>query len=159
MEPLDSEEFELRQNLNNYPTLLCQYLPDFVQLTELVPRIIARIIASRQPDANFEQLTGVFRNYDYPEIKQKYKDYVDLLKDKAEFYRLRRQLFLEGYPMELYVCDGAYRERGLFITMKNGLLRFYNSMARNILFDTFSTVFSVKIILLNYQTVSERRKE
>ncbi|GJD07486.1 hypothetical protein Gasu2_18450 [Galdieria sulphuraria] len=94
-----------------------------------------------QPDANFEQLTGIFRNYHFPEMKQKHKDYVDSLKDKAEFYRLLGQLVLEGYPIEMYVCDGAYRDRGLLITMKNGLLRFYNNIARDILFDTLSNVF------------------
>ncbi|EME27622.1 uncharacterized protein Gasu_47680 [Galdieria sulphuraria] len=105
--------------------------------------MIARMVARtrEQPDANFEQLTGIFRNYHFPEMKQKHKDYVDSLKDKAEFYRLLGQLVLEGYPIEMYVCDGAYRDRGLLITMKNGLLRFYNNIARDILFDTLSNVF------------------
>eukprot|EP00871_Galdieria_phlegrea_P000938 jgi/Galph1/1845/GphlegSOOS_G531.1 len=48
-----------------------------------------------------------------------------------------RALFLDKSAPHLSVAHGAYRDRGLLISMNDRSLKFYNSIARNILFSTF----------------------
>eukprot|EP00871_Galdieria_phlegrea_P000664 jgi/Galph1/1599/GphlegSOOS_G297.1 len=73
-------------------------------------------------------------------MKRSHDKYVDSLKSSSaedSFSDMLRALFLDKSAPHLSVAHGAYRDRGLLISMNDRSLKFYNSIARNILFSTF----------------------
>jgi hypothetical protein len=77
----------------------------------------------------------------YAEMEKVHSEYVNSLTDesnKKKFYEMLYKIFLGSVTPTIRLSDGAYRDRGLLITMTDRSLRFYNSIARDILFETFS---------------------
>jgi hypothetical protein len=76
-------------------------------------------------------------------MKRRQFEYVDSLNDskKADFVQMLYKLFLGPEIARITICDNAYRHRGFLITFKDRSLQFYNSAARDILFDTFMQLY------------------
>jgi len=76
-------------------------------------------------------------------MKRRHFEYVDSLNDteKMDFAAMLYKLFLGQDTPRITICEDAYRDRGLLITFKDRYLQFYNSVARDILLDTFTKFY------------------
>jgi len=76
-------------------------------------------------------------------MEKRHKEYVDSLKeeDKETFYNMLYKLFLDRESPAITLFDRSYRDRGLLITLNDGSLHFYNSIARDILFESFPNYY------------------
>jgi hypothetical protein len=122
------------QALPDYSVVLRQYAPQIVELSGLVPRMIAELVttANESPDLSFENLEDKFINAIYSLLKRKHDQYMKSLtdeEDKIKFYEMLRKLFLSKSIPSISICDSAYRDSGPLITKKNQKLRFYNGVA------------------------------
>jgi len=142
VEPLSKEEFEIWVTLHDYPKAFRDNESTIVDLTGRVPRMIARLIETSRsfPNLSFEELVSKFTKEVYNDMKKRHKEYVDSLKeeDKETFYNMLYELFLGRETPAITLFDSAYRDRGLLLAMNDASLRFYNSIARDILFEAFS---------------------
>ncbi|GJQ14913.1 hypothetical protein GpartN1_g6704.t1 [Galdieria partita] len=142
LEPLSFKEFDLWQDLPDYPPILRQHSDEMVELTGLVPRMIAEMVnlAKDLPNASFQDLKRDFISECLPEMKKKHRTYVRSLKyeeDRDDFYSMLYDLFMDRKAPSVTLADGAYRDRGLLIVVNRSYLRFYNSIARDILLSSF----------------------
>ncbi|GJQ09909.1 hypothetical protein GpartN1_g1700.t1 [Galdieria partita] len=142
LEPLSFKEFDLWQDLPDYPPILRQHTDEIVELTGLVPRMIAEMVflANDRPDANFESLKIHFTSNLYSEMIRKHNVYLDGLRserEKSDFDSMLYKLFMDRNKPNITVADGAYISRGLLVVVNRIYLRFYNSVARDILLSSF----------------------
>ncbi|GJQ13971.1 hypothetical protein GpartN1_g5762.t1 [Galdieria partita] len=142
LEPLSFKEFDLWQDLPDYPPILRQHSDEMVELTGLVPRMIAKMVtlAKDLPDASFEYLQAELTSYLYSEMTRSHNDYLDGLRSEREkraFDSMLYKLFMDRSKPNITVADGAYRDRGLLVVVSRIYLRFYNSVARDILLSSF----------------------
>ncbi|KAK4528554.1 hypothetical protein GAYE_SCF61G6498 [Galdieria yellowstonensis] len=148
IEPLSKEEFKIWQALGDYPETFRDNEGTIVDLTGRIPRTIAELIElSRSfPNFSFEELVSGFTKNAFGDMKKRHEEYVDSLteKQKKAFYNLLYELFLGRETPAITLFDSAYRDRGLLLEMNNGSLRFYNSVARDILFESFSNYYFTK---------------
>ncbi|KAK4526702.1 hypothetical protein GAYE_SCF26G4618 [Galdieria yellowstonensis] len=144
VEPLSREEFAIWENLSDYPNLK-EKRNEMIDLTGLVPRMIGILVnlLSTSGDFSFEEVTQIFKADICNSMKMRHFEYVDSLKDskKTDFVEMLYKLFLGGKTPRITVCEDAYRDRGLLITFEDRSLQFYNSVAREILFDTFTQFY------------------
>ncbi|GJQ15275.1 hypothetical protein GpartN1_g7066.t1 [Galdieria partita] len=142
LEPLSFNEFDLWQDLPDYPPILRQHSDEMVELTGLVPRMIAKMVnlAKTRPDANFETLKTRLSSNLYSEMTRSHNDYLDGLRSEREkraFDSMLYKLFMDRNKPNITVADGAYRDLGLLVVVSRIYLRFYNSVARDILLSSF----------------------
>ncbi|GJQ12170.1 hypothetical protein GpartN1_g3961.t1 [Galdieria partita] len=142
LEPLSFKEFDLWQDLPDYPPILRQHSDEMVELTGLVPRMIAKMVtlAKDLPDASFEYLQAELTSYLYSEMTRSHNDYLDGLRSEREkraFDSMLYKLFMDRSKPNITVADGAYRDRGLLVVVSRIYIRFYNSVARDILLSSF----------------------
>ncbi|KAK4523504.1 hypothetical protein GAYE_PCTG60G1400 [Galdieria yellowstonensis] len=160
IEPLSKEEFKIWQALNDYPETFRDNESTIVDLTGRVPRTIAELIElSRSfPNFSFEEMVAGFTKNAFGDMKKRHEEYVDSLTEekKKAFYNMLYELFLGRETPAITLFDSAYRDRGLLLEMKNGSLRFYNSIACDVLFESFSNYYFTKERLVE---VSNKFKE
>ncbi|GJQ09615.1 hypothetical protein GpartN1_g1406.t1 [Galdieria partita] len=142
LEPLSFKEFDLWQDLPDYPRILRQHSDEMVELTGLVPRMIAKMVtlAKDLPDASFEYLQAELTSYLYSEMTRSHNDYLDGLRSEREkraFDSMLYKLFMDRSKPNITIADGAYTSRGLLVVVSRIYLRFYNSVARDILLSSF----------------------
>ncbi|GJQ13986.1 hypothetical protein GpartN1_g5777.t1 [Galdieria partita] len=142
LEPLSFKEFDLWQDLPDYPSILRENSDEVVELTGLVPRMIAKMVflVNNLPDASFETLKTRFTLNLYSEMIRKHNGYLDGLRserEKSEFDSMLYKLFMDRNKPNITVADGAYISRGLLVVVDEVYLRFYNSAARDILLTSF----------------------
>ncbi|KAK4526948.1 hypothetical protein GAYE_SCF29G4867 [Galdieria yellowstonensis] len=145
VEPLSKEEFEIWENLSDYPPNFKDKRNEIIDLTGLVPRVMGMLInmANASGDLSFEEVASNLKADISNSMKMRHVEYVDSLNDvkKADFAKMLYNLFLGGGTPSMTICDNAYRDRGLLITLKDRSLQLYNSVARDILFDTFTQFY------------------
>ncbi|GJQ12774.1 hypothetical protein GpartN1_g4565.t1 [Galdieria partita] len=142
LEPLSFKEFDLWQDLPDYPSILRQHSDEVVELTGLVPRMIAKMVflANDRPDANFESLKIHFTSNLYSGMIRKHNGYLDGLsagREKSDFDSMLYKLFMDRNKPNITIADAAYTSRGLLVVVSGIYLRFYNSVARDILLSSF----------------------
>ncbi|KAK4527273.1 hypothetical protein GAYE_SCF38G5195 [Galdieria yellowstonensis] len=147
--PLSREEFEIWERLDDYPETFRDNDNTVVDCTGRVPGVIAELIdMSRSfPNLSFEEVAAQFYEECYADMQIVHSEYVKSLTvemAKKSFYDGLYKLFLDRETPAITLFDSAYRDRGLLITMNNGSLRFYNSIARDILFESFSKHYFTK---------------
>jgi len=144
VEPLNREEFTIWENLSDYPNLK-EKREEVIDLTGLVPGMIGILVnfLNTFGDFSFEEVSQIFKADICNSMKMRQFEYVDSLKDskKTDFVEMLYKLFLGGKTPRITICEDAYRVRGLLITFKDRSLQFYNSVAREILFDTFTQFY------------------
>ncbi|KAK4528928.1 hypothetical protein GAYE_SCF67G6877 [Galdieria yellowstonensis] len=142
VEPLSLEEFAIWEKLRDYPPKLKNKKNEVIDLTGLVPRMIGMVVnlAKTCSDLSFEDLFSKFRERVIADMQQKHDEYVDALdkRNKAKFMQMLHKLFVGSETPKIRICDAAYRDRGLLIALNDCSLQFYNSIARDILYNTFS---------------------
>ncbi|KAK4526498.1 hypothetical protein GAYE_SCF24G4414 [Galdieria yellowstonensis] len=160
IEPLSKEEFKIWQALDDYPETFRDNESTVVDLTGRVPRTIAELteLSRSFPNFSFEEMVAGFTKNAFGDMKKRHEEYVDSLteKQKKAFYNMLYELFLGRETPAITLFDSAYRDRGLLIAMNNGSLRFHNSVARDILFESFSNYYFTKERLVE---VSNKFKE
>ncbi|KAK4524636.1 hypothetical protein GAYE_SCF04G2537 [Galdieria yellowstonensis] len=160
IEPLSKEEFKRWQALDDYPETFRDNERTVVDLTGRVPRTIAELIElSRSfPNFSFDEMVAGFTKNAFGDMKKRHEEYVDSLREekKKAFYNMLYELFLGRETPAITLFDSAYRDRGLLLEMNNGSLRFYNSIARDVLFESFSNYYFTKERLVE---VSNKFKE
>eukprot|EP00871_Galdieria_phlegrea_P003390 jgi/Galph1/4051/GphlegSOOS_G2744.1 len=141
VEPLNSEEYHIWTSLQDYPSILRLNSPRVIELTGAVPRMIAKMVSLCQDSiTSFDKVESNFTEDVSLVMKRSHDKYVESLKSSSvedSFSDMLRALFLDKSAPPLSVAHGAYRDRGLLISMNDRSLKFYNSIARNILFSTF----------------------
>jgi hypothetical protein len=73
-------------------------------------------------------------------MEDNHSSFVEGSQSPRRMYRFRKlleELFLGRSTPNITVADGGYRDCGLLITLNNKSLRFYNSIAGDILFSSF----------------------
>ncbi|KAK4528739.1 hypothetical protein GAYE_SCF63G6685 [Galdieria yellowstonensis] len=160
IEPLSKEEFKIWQALDDYPETFRDNESTVVDLTGRVPRTIAELIELSRSFRNFsfEELVAWFTKNAFGDMKKRHEAYLDSLteKQKKAFYNMLYELFLGRETPAITLFDSAYRDRGLLLEMKNGSVCFYNSIARDVLFESFSNYYFTKEHLVE---VSNKFKE
>jgi len=115
---------------------------EVIDLTGLVPRMIGMVVhfANTSGGMSFEDLFSKLRDTVSGAMQQKHDEYVDALdkRNKAKFMQMLHKLFVGSETPKIRICDAAYRDRGLLIALNDYSLQFYNSIARDILYNTFS---------------------
>eukprot|EP00871_Galdieria_phlegrea_P005303 jgi/Galph1/5774/GphlegSOOS_G4401.1 len=141
VEPLNSEEYHIWTSLQDYPSILRLNSPRVIELTGAVPRMIAKMVSLCQDSiTSFDKMESDFTEDVSLVMKRSHDKYVNSLESPSvedSFSDMLRALFLDKSAPHLSVAHGAYRDRGLLISMNDRSLKFYNSIARNILFSTF----------------------
>ncbi|GJQ14723.1 hypothetical protein GpartN1_g6514.t1 [Galdieria partita] len=142
LEPLGFKEFDLWEELPDYPSILRQHSDEIVELTGLVPIMIAKMVAlaNDHPDASFEDLRVEFTAKVYCEMMRRHNDYLDGLsseREKRNFDSMLYKLFMDRTKPNITIADGVYISRGLLVVVDRIYLRFYNSVARDILLSSF----------------------
>ncbi|GJQ09614.1 hypothetical protein GpartN1_g1405.t1 [Galdieria partita] len=142
LEPLSFKEFDLWQDLPDFPPILRQHSDEVIELTGLVPRMIAKMVflTKTRPDANFKTLKTRLSSNLYSKMTRSHNDYLDGLcseREKSAFDSLLYRLLMNRNKPNITVADGAYRGRGLLVAVNRSYLRFYNSIARGILLSSF----------------------
>eukprot|EP00871_Galdieria_phlegrea_P003482 jgi/Galph1/4134/GphlegSOOS_G45.1 len=141
LEPLNNEEYNLRIELQDYPSILRHHSPQVVEPTVMAPGMIAiMVLLYSEPVSSFEELEESFACNIQPFMERKHVQYIESLKTgdvDDDFLEILRALFLGDCTPSMDICNSAYLARGLFIVMKNRTLRFYNNIAGDILFFTF----------------------
>ncbi|KAK4525357.1 hypothetical protein GAYE_SCF09G3265 [Galdieria yellowstonensis] len=160
IEPLSKEEFKIWQALDDYPETFRDNESTIVDLTGRVPRTIAELIELSRSFRNFsfEALVAWFTKNAFGDMKKRHEAYLNSLTEekKKAFYNMLYELFLGRETPAIALFDSAYRDRGLLLEMNNGSLRFYNSIARDVLFESFSNYYFTKERLVE---VSNKFKE
>jgi len=114
-------------------------------LTGLVPRMISMVVdfANTSGGMSFEDLFSKLRDTVSGAMEKKHDEYVEALskRKKAKFMKMLHKLFLGSETPRIRISDAAYRDRALLIALNDGRLQFYNSIARYILFGTFSRYY------------------
>eukprot|EP00871_Galdieria_phlegrea_P005216 jgi/Galph1/5696/GphlegSOOS_G4348.1 len=143
LDPLNMEEYEKWKQLPDYPDILREHEVEMMELSGLVPRMIARLVSLSKYFKSFEEISANFVDENFEQMKKRHKQYVRSLNpdSKPEFHELLYSLFLDRSIPVTRLADGAYRDRGLLIATSEKKLRFYNSLARDILFKSFLDVF------------------
>ncbi|KAK4526878.1 hypothetical protein GAYE_SCF59G6420 [Galdieria yellowstonensis] len=145
VEPLSLEEFAIWENLRDYPPNLKDKRNEVADLTGLVPRMIIMVVdfANTSGGMSFEDLFSKLRDTVCGVMEKKHDEYVEALnkRKKAKFMKMLHKLFLGSETPRIRISDAAYRDRGLLIALNDGRLQFYNSIARDILFGTFSRYY------------------
>jgi len=117
VKPLSREEFEIWENLSDYPPNLKDKKNEVIDLTGLVPRIIGMLVnlLSTFGDLSFEEMACNFKADICNAMKMRHFEYVDLLNDskKADFAAMLYKLFLGRETPIITICEDAYRDRGL----------------------------------------------
>ncbi|KAK4526106.1 hypothetical protein GAYE_SCF19G4018 [Galdieria yellowstonensis] len=148
IEPLSKEEFKIWQALDDYPETFRDNESTVVDLTGRVPRTIAELIelSGSFPNFSFEELVAWFTKNAFGDMKKRHEAYLDSLteKQKKASYNMLYELFLGRETPAITLFDSAYRDGGLLLEMKNGSVRFYNSIARDVLFESFSNYYFTK---------------
>jgi len=157
---LSPEEFAAWENLSDYPNIKDKK-NEVACLTGLVPRMIGRLVilaSNSGGDFIFEEFAQNFKAEISYRMKRSHSEYVYSLNDskKADLAEMLYKLFVGRETPRITICDNAYRHRGLLITFKDRSLQFYNSVARDILFDTFMELY---FSLNRPIEVSQRLKE
>jgi len=115
---------------------------EVIDLTGLVPRMIGMVVhfANTSGGMSFEDLFSKLRDTVSGAMQQKHDEYVDALdkRNKAKFMQMLHKLFVGSETPKIRICDAAYRDRGLLIALNDCSLQFYNSISRDILYNTFS---------------------
>ncbi|KAK4527020.1 hypothetical protein GAYE_SCF31G4941 [Galdieria yellowstonensis] len=131
VKPLSREEFEIWERLDDYPKIFRDNESTVVDLTGFVPGMIAELIGEYVKSLTHEV-------------------------DKKQFYDGLHKLFRGRETSAITLFDSAYRDRGLLIAMNDGSLQFYNSIACDILYESFSNYYVTKERILE---LSKRFKE
>jgi hypothetical protein len=166
VDPLSIEEYEEWIQLPEYPEILRQYSSQVVELSGLVPRMIAELvdIVRKNANATFQDIEKNFINEISPSMKKAHVGYLRSLDEygKHTFNEMLSSLFLGRSTPNMTVADGGYRDRGLLITLNNKSLRFYNSIARDILFSSFLFEFgssdNIASLTENFKKISGSEK-
>ncbi|KAK4527774.1 hypothetical protein GAYE_SCF45G5705 [Galdieria yellowstonensis] len=160
VEPLSREEFAIWENLSDYPPILKDNSNEVIDLTGFVPRMIALLVnfANTFVGFSFVELVTKFTKRVYRNMKKRHDAYVNSLKEeeKETFYNMLYKLFLDRETPATTLFDSAYQDRGLLIPLHDESLQFYNSIARDILFESFSNYYFTKERLVE---VSNKFKE
>ncbi|KAK4528319.1 hypothetical protein GAYE_SCF54G6258 [Galdieria yellowstonensis] len=160
VEPLSREEFAIWENLSDYPPILKDNSNEVIDLTGFVPRMIALLVnfANTFVDFSFGKLVTKFTNRVCQDMKKRQKAYIQSLKEeeKETFYNRLYKLFFDRETPSTTLFDSAYQDRGLLIPLHDESLQFYNSIARDILFESFSNYYFTKERLVE---VSNKFKE
>ncbi|KAK4527943.1 hypothetical protein GAYE_SCF46G5876 [Galdieria yellowstonensis] len=160
VEPLSREEFAVWENLSDYPPILKDNSNEVIDLTGFVPRMIALLVnfANTFVGFSFVELVTKFTKRVYRNMKKRHDAYVNSLKEeeKETFYNMLYKLFLDRETPATTLFDSAYQDRGLLIPLHDESLQFYNSIARDILFESFSNYYFTKERLVE---VSNKFKE
>jgi hypothetical protein len=137
VEPLGLEEFAVWENLSDYPPNLKDKKNEVMNLTGLVSRMVGIMVnlAKTFGDFSFEELFSKFHKRVIADMQRKHDEYVVALDErkKAEFVQMLRKLFYSSETPKVRTCDAAYRDRGFLIALNDCSLKFYNSIARDIL--------------------------
>ncbi|KAK4528679.1 hypothetical protein GAYE_SCF63G6624 [Galdieria yellowstonensis] len=148
VEPLSLEEFAIWENLRDYPPNSKDKRNEVADLTGLVPRMISMVVdfANTSGGMSFEDLFSKLRDTVSGAMETKHDEYVEALnkRKKEKFMKMLHNLFLGSETPRIRISDAAYRDRGLLIALNDGRLQFYNSVARDILFGTFSRYYFTK---------------
>jgi len=160
IEPLSKEEFEIWERLDDYPETFRDNESTVVDSTGRVPRMISELIERSRsfPNFSFEDMVAGFTKYAFGDMKKRHEEYVDSLTEekKKAFYNMLYELFRGRETPAITLFDSAYRDRGLLIAMNDGSLQFYNSIACDILYESFSNYYVTKERILE---LSKRFKE
>ncbi|GJQ09016.1 hypothetical protein GpartN1_g5348.t1 [Galdieria partita] len=114
LERLSFKEFDLWQELPDYPSILREHSEEVVELTGLVPRMIAKMVflANDIPYVKFENLKTYFTSECFPEMKKSHTTYVRSLSYKEardDFYTMLYKLFMHWKVPNVIIADEAYR--------------------------------------------------
>jgi hypothetical protein len=150
---LSREGFEIWERLDDYPDTFKDNDNTVVDYTGRVPGMIAERIdmSSSFPNLSFDKVASRFYEEYHADMQIIHSEYVKSLTDevdKKQFYDGLYKLFLGRETPAITLFDRAYRDRGLLIAMNDGSLCFYNSIARDILFESFSNYYFTKDRLL-----------
>ncbi|KAK4522864.1 hypothetical protein GAYE_PCTG32G0754 [Galdieria yellowstonensis] len=161
IEQLSKEEFEIWERLDDYPKIFRDNESTVVDLTGFVPGMIAELIGMSRsfPNLSFEKVASRFYEECYADMQIVHSEYVKSLThevDKKQFYDGLHKLFRSRETPAITLFDSAYRDRGLLIAMNDGSLQFYNSIAFDILYESFSNCYVMKERILE---LSKRFKE
>ncbi|KAK4528397.1 hypothetical protein GAYE_SCF56G6338 [Galdieria yellowstonensis] len=160
VEPLSREEFAIWENLSDYPPILKDNSNEVIDLTGFVPRMTALLVnfANTFVGFSFVELVTKFTKRVYRNMKKRHDTYVNSLKgeEKETFYNTLYKLFFDRETPATTLFDSAYQDRGLLIPLHDESLQFYNSIARDILFESFSNHYFTKECLVE---VSNKFKE
>ncbi|KAK4526501.1 hypothetical protein GAYE_SCF25G4417 [Galdieria yellowstonensis] len=149
IEPLSKEEFKVWQTLDDYPGTFRDYDTTVLDYTGRVPGTIAELIELTRnfPNLSFEEVASRFYETFFADMQIGHSEYVKSLTDEVDkkaFYNMLYKLFLDNETPMIRFSDIAYRDRGLLIAMNDGSLHFNNSIARDILFESFSNYYFSK---------------
>jgi hypothetical protein len=146
VDPLIIEEYEEWIQLPEYPEILRQYSNRVVELSGLVPGMIAQLvnIVRKNPNASFQGIEENFIDEISPSMEKAHVKYLDNLSpsQRSKFSDMLHSLFAESDTPGLRIADGAYRDKGLLVTRSDKSLTFYNSIARDILMKSFIEHFA-----------------
>ncbi|KAK4528094.1 hypothetical protein GAYE_SCF48G6028 [Galdieria yellowstonensis] len=123
--------------------------------------MIAELIGMSRsfPNLSFGEVASRFYEECYADMQIVHSEYIKSLTDevsKKQFYDGLHKLFRGRETPAITLFDGAYRDRGLLIAMNDGSLQFYNSIACDILYESFSNYYVTKERILE---LSKRFKE
>jgi len=158
---LSREEFEIWERLDDYPETFKDNENTVVDYTGRVPGMIAELIGMSRsfPNLSFEEVAARFYEECYADMQIVHSEYVKSLThevDKKQFYDGLYKLFRDRETPAIKLFDSAYLDRGLLIPLDDESLQFYNSVARDVLFESFSNCYFTKDRLLE---LSKRFKE
>ncbi|KAK4524640.1 hypothetical protein GAYE_SCF05G2541 [Galdieria yellowstonensis] len=139
IEQLSKEEFKIWQALDDYPETFRDNESTAVDCTGFVPGMIAELIGMNMQIVHSEYVKSLTHEV-----------------DKKQFYDGLHKLFRGRETPAITLFDSAYRDRGLLIAMNDGSLQFYNSIACDILYESFSNYYVTKERILE---LSKRFKE
>ncbi|GJQ15605.1 hypothetical protein GpartN1_g7396.t1 [Galdieria partita] len=153
LEPLSFKEFDLWQDLPDYPSILRQHSDEVVEVTGLVPRMIAKMVtfANDLPDPSwFEDMKTQFTADVCSEMIEKHWGYIKRLgseREKSAFDSMLYKLFMDRTKPNITIADEAYISRGLLVVVDAVYLRFYNSAACGMLLSSFLNRYASKSYL------------
>ncbi|KAK4526786.1 hypothetical protein GAYE_SCF27MG4703 [Galdieria yellowstonensis] len=161
VEPLSLEEFAIWERLDDYPETFRDNESTVVDCTGFVPGMIAELIGMSRsfPNLSFGEVAARFYEECYADMQIVHSEYVKSLThevSKKQFYDGLHKLFRGRETPAITLFDSAYRDRGLLIAMNDGSLQFYNSIAFDILYESFSNYYVTKERILE---LSKRFKE
>ncbi|KAK4528248.1 hypothetical protein GAYE_SCF78G7094 [Galdieria yellowstonensis] len=161
IEQLSKEEFKIWQALDDYPETFRDNESTAVDCTGFVPGMIAELIGMSRslPNLSFGEVAARFYEECYADMQIVHSEYIKSLThevDKKQLYDGLHKLFRGRETPAITLFDSAYRDRGLLIAMNDGSLQFYNSIACDILYESFSNYYVTKERILE---LSKRFKE
>lgn len=142
LEPLNFEEYEKWKQLPDFPDILREHEAEVVELSGLVPGMIVELVKLSKDHRSFKRISAKFRRENLEAMKRKHMEYIRSPHYKElEFRQFLYSLFLKKSSPTTDLADVDYIDRGLLIAMNDKTLRFYNSVARDILIQSFLDVF------------------